>query len=226
MRGLIFDMDGVLVDVRESYLQSIIETVRVFSGREISHQMIFSAGAEAGLNNDWEVCRVVLAAFGVKPEFRDIVDTFQGILLGKNGKGLIQRDKWLLEKELLGELASIYPLGIVTGRPRSEAELRLRAENAERFFSAVITLGDLPAGRDKPDPAGINMAVSRLGTGENLYFGDTMNDVRAAFAAGVEPVLVSQPGLSSGHSYEFEERERVRFFLDDINNIKEVINGW
>ena len=33
-RLLIFDMDGVLVDVTESYRQTIIETVKQFTGRD------------------------------------------------------------------------------------------------------------------------------------------------------------------------------------------------
>ena len=39
-RLLILDMDGVLVDVRESYREAVIECVRALTGAEITHEEI------------------------------------------------------------------------------------------------------------------------------------------------------------------------------------------
>ena len=37
---LVFDMDGVLVDVTESYRETIRQTVRYFTGQEIGNERI------------------------------------------------------------------------------------------------------------------------------------------------------------------------------------------
>jgi len=40
MYGVIFDVDGVIVDVRDSYHSAIVETFKYFSGEEISKDYI------------------------------------------------------------------------------------------------------------------------------------------------------------------------------------------
>ena len=50
---LVFDMDGVLVDVRDSYREAVRETVRHFSGECVTHEEIQEFKNAGGWNNDW-----------------------------------------------------------------------------------------------------------------------------------------------------------------------------
>ena len=48
---IVFDMDGVLVEVTESYRDTIIATVKHFTGREITNLMIQEYKNSGGFNN-------------------------------------------------------------------------------------------------------------------------------------------------------------------------------
>ena len=51
-RLIVFDMDGVLVDVTDSYRETIRDTVRQFTGISITHTEIQAAKNRGGSNND------------------------------------------------------------------------------------------------------------------------------------------------------------------------------
>ncbi|HUB12382.1 MAG TPA: HAD family hydrolase [Acetobacteraceae bacterium] len=92
-----------------------------------------------------------------------------------------------------------WPRAVVSNK----AGRYLRAEVAHLgwsgHFGAVIGAGDADA--DKPDPAPIHMALSRLGHQPDAtvwYVGDTALDMRTARAAGVTPVLIGDAAHDGG----------------------------
>ena len=48
---IVFDMDGVLVEVSESYREAIRETVKHFTGETVSHDVIQDFKNAGGWNN-------------------------------------------------------------------------------------------------------------------------------------------------------------------------------
>ena len=52
---LVFDMDGVLADVTESYRETIARTVEHFTGAEISPRRIQDFKNRGGFNDDWQL---------------------------------------------------------------------------------------------------------------------------------------------------------------------------
>ena len=60
---------------------------------------------------------------------------------------------------LLRRLAARMPLGVVTGRPRRDAERWLRDHDLASLFRAVVCLEDGPP---KPDPRTVEVALQRL----------------------------------------------------------------
>ena len=54
-RILAFDVDGVLVDVRKSFRETIRLVVRRFSDYVPDHQEIQALKNQGGSNNDWEL---------------------------------------------------------------------------------------------------------------------------------------------------------------------------
>lgn len=92
-----------------------------------------------------------------------------------------------------------WPQGVVSNK----AGRYLRAEVAHLgwagHFGPVIGAGDASA--DKPDPAPIHLALSRLAriADESVwYLGDTALDMQAARAAGVTAVLIGDAGHDGG----------------------------
>ena len=58
-------------------------------------------------------------------------------------------------------------------------------------IGTTICMEDAPA---KPDPAGVRLALARLGVDRAWMIGDTPDDIRAARNAGVIPIGVIAPG--------------------------------
>jgi histidinol-phosphate aminotransferase len=179
--AVLYDMDGVLVDVRGSYRAAIQHTAAAF-GIRLTQADIVACKAAGDANNDWRVTQRLLAARGVDVPLDEVTKTFEDLL----DSGL-----WAEEQPVVhdGELVSDLRRGIVTGRPRRDAERTLA-----RFgwaFDALVTLEDAPA---KPDPAPVRHALAQLEVQSAWMIGDTPDDIRAARAAGVVPIGVCAPG--------------------------------
>jgi len=93
---IIFDMDGVLVEVTESYRESIVRTVEHFTGQRIERSLIQQYKNSGGWNNDWSLSQKITADLGVAVEYATVVAYFQSIFFGSNGNdGLMQREEWI-----------------------------------------------------------------------------------------------------------------------------------
>ncbi len=77
---LIFDMDGVLADVTESYRETIAQTVEHFTGAPVTPESIQDVKNQGGFNDDWELSHYMIAARGVEAAFDDVVAHFQKLL--------------------------------------------------------------------------------------------------------------------------------------------------
>ena len=82
---IVFDMDGVLVDVTESYRESIVQTVRHFTGDTISREAIQDLKNQGGWNDDWKLSHHIITQAGHEVPFETAKDYFQSIFLG-NGE--------------------------------------------------------------------------------------------------------------------------------------------
>ena len=69
---LVFDMDGVLVEVSESYRETVVQTVHRLSGKTITRELIQDYKNQGGWNNDWALSQKIAADMGVnvEPELR------------------------------------------------------------------------------------------------------------------------------------------------------------
>ena len=61
---LIFDVDGVLVDVRGSFHRSTLQTVHHFTGKRVRAAEIQVWKSKGGYNDDWRILRSSEIVFG------------------------------------------------------------------------------------------------------------------------------------------------------------------
>lgn len=184
--ALVFDMDGVLADVRQSYRVAIVQTCASF-GVAVTPDDIAAEKRLPNANDDFEVCRRLLAGRGQEVSKVEIEARFQALY----DDGLWREEGLLLSRGRLDELGRRYRLAVVTGRPRGDALRFLRTFELEETFSAVICREDAPL---KPSPAPVQLAMETLGCTTGWMFGDTVDDVRAASDAGLLSVGVAAPG--------------------------------
>lgn len=193
--AVLFDMDGVLADVSRSYREAIAQTCASF-GVEAGRAEINAAKAAGHANDDWAVTHSLVAAAGVEAAFEEVKRRFEKLYQGDDRSAGLRRHETLIpDRALLEELARSYRLGIVTGRPRRDAERFLREQGVRGLFSVVICREDAPL---KPNPQPVRVALERLEARTAWLLGDTPDDVRAAVGAGVVPVGVVPPCEGDG----------------------------
>jgi len=184
---LVFDMDGVLVDVTGSYRATIVKTVEFFTGRIISNEQIQDYKNEGGWNNDWLLSQKICADFGVPVEYQTVVDRFNDFFLNQ---GLINQERWLPRNGLLESLRERFELAIFTGRTTWEAEITLKREG---WWGKFLLVSANDVAREKPAPDGLLKIASMRPGKQLLYVGDTVDDARCARAANVAFIGVAAP---------------------------------
>ena len=221
-RLLILDMDGVLVDVTESYRQTIIETVKHFTGVDITHQEIQAAKNRGGSNNDWDLSLELIRERGGTPAREEVIEVFQHIYLGENNNGLIARERWLPRDHLLDRLSQRFRLALFTGRERWEAQFTLSKFARGIVFDPIVGMEDVQF--EKPDPEWLLKIVGQVKPAEVFYIGDVLDDCRAARAASVPFIGVVHP--QNPLRAELEERfrrEGARAVIPDINDLERIL---
>lgn len=221
---LVFDMDGVLVDVSESYRETVVQTVRALSGKTIDRDLIQEYKNQGGWNNDWALTQRILADFGKDVEYDTVVDEFNRLFLGHGSvEGLISRERWIARDGLLEELAGKAQLAIFSGRMRYEADITLERFKATALFEPVVCADDVQNG--KPDPEGLLRIIQRNPGKELLYFGDVVDDARSSRAAGVRFVgVVARDHLQREETIGLLQREGAMAVIDDINQL--ATDSW
>lgn len=219
-QALLFDMDGVLADVSGSYHEAIKAAARSFRV-ELDNTTIGDAKEQPGANNDWEVTRRLVEATGRSLSFEEARDAFEAVYQGTASQpGLWTRETLIPSREVLTGLARRLPLGIVTGRPRSDAARFLEAHDLTALFQVVICMEDAPL---KPDPAPVTLALERMGVSRAWLLGDTPDDLSAARAAGALPLGILPPGAGPARAVALREAGAARI-INRIDDLEEALS--
>ncbi len=180
---LIFDVDGVLVDVHGSFHRTIIDTVRYFTGRRVTYAQIHEWKNRPGYNDDWKLTTDWIRSLGRVVTYEEVFDRYSRIFWGENGGGNVRRERWLVSPKEVAHWASRYELAIFTGRSRQELSHTFDAWPGREHFRRIVTAEDVKRG--KPDPEGLLHVLEERDPSIALYIGDNIDDATAARAAGV-----------------------------------------
>jgi len=216
---IVFDMDGVLAEVTESYREAIVQTVRAFTGRTVTRDAIQDYKNQGGWNNDWALSQKIAADFGTQIDYDTVIEKFNEFFLGEDGNGLIQRESWFPQPGLLERLGERHGLSLFTGRLRYEADITLRRFAPDVTFDPMICADDVTA--SKPAPEGLH-AIQRMKPGHKLwYVGDTVDDARCARAAGVPFIgIAARTHTKRDRLIALFEEESAVAILENVNEIE------
>lgn len=92
---------------------------------------------------------------------------------------------------LVAEAAARGPVALATSAPREVIEVVMDAMGLGGWFAAAVSSAEVRAG--KPDPAVYLEAMRRAGIGSGVAVEDSSNGVRAAAAAGLRVLAVPDP---------------------------------
>lgn len=173
VRGLLYDLDGVLIDSVQAWYRVIQRGARELGHGEVSwahFRRTFGQGVEADRLEFFPSLRAVELerfyerAFGEEVSRVELLPGALEALLEGRRRGLRQ--------------------AVVTNTPLPLARRVLDATGLAPWFEAVAAAGEA---EEKPSPALVYLALERLGLRANevLYIGDSPTDLGAARAAGV-----------------------------------------
>ena len=224
---LVFDMDGVLVEVGDSYRETICQTVKHFTGTTIARDLVQEYKNQGGWNNDWLLSQKIVRDLGLDVPYQAVVDHFNRLFFGTvtDGipDGLMARERWIAQPGALEDLNKQYRFSIFTGREREEAMMTLRRFANGMTFDPLVGADDVARG--KPDPEGLYMIHNLFPDARLWYIGDTVDDARASLAAGVPFIGVAAPDVAFRDRLLALFREnRAVAVIDDINQLSSVLN--
>jgi len=218
---LIFDVDGVLVDVRETYWRSGLETIRHLTGKRPTWAEFHQWKRMPGNNDDWRMVSRWATALGVPTSYDEARIAFAPFYWGHDGQpGNVEKEKLLVTPKLIARWAKGRELNLFTGRTRQEFTWTFDKWPAVRAFRTIITMDDA---KRKPHPEGLRIILAGRDPRTALYLGDNVDDALAAKAARVPFVAI----LSKKES---DYRERARRFrkLGALTLFERArdLNGW
>lgn len=200
-RGVLFDLDGTLVDTAPDLVFALNQTLGHFGGAPVPYEQArrqVSHGAMA----------LIRFGFGMEPEDAGFEDRRQHLLQ-------VYRDNLCRETELFAGMAQLLtqlehqgrPWGIVTNKPGYLTDPLVEALGLR---SPAIVSGDTCANK-KPHPEPILHACELLGVkpAESVYIGDAARDIEAGRAAGTITVAAGFGYLLEGERAEDWDADHV-----------------
>jgi len=189
---IIFDIDGVLVGTRHSYMRTVLQTVKHLTGKRVTLTELHEWKNRPGFNDDWKLTHAWVNALGVKLEYAEVKAKFIEFYWGENGNGNASRERWLLPLPALRRLGRKHELSIFTGRDKWELDFTLDRQKTRQFFRRIITVEDLK--NPKPSPEGLLKILNGRDPSTAVYLGDNVDDALAAKSADVPFVGVLPKG--------------------------------
>lgn len=182
--AIIFDMDGLMVDTEAMAIDAWQAAARA-EGVEISKALCIGM---IGLNQrDSE--HLLFNTLGAAFPLELVRDRYLRILRERLEAGHVNAKRGLCD--LLDILESNnVPKAVATSSGREEAVMKLRAINVLHRFSVIVTAEQVAHGKPAPDL--FLLAASELGIAASLctVLEDSEAGIRAAYAAGMRPLLV------------------------------------
>jgi len=219
---IVFDVDGVLVEVTASYRETIRATVKHFTGDDISNDLIQEFKNQGGWNNDWDLVYRLVSDRSIVVTYDEVVSKFNEIFLGKNGDGLIRFEQWIPRPGFLRNLRDRCKLGIFTGRVRYELDPTINRFARDIPFDAVVTADDVT--NQKPAPDGLEAIQKRFPSSTMWYLGDTVDDAISAKSAGVPFVGVAAKSNPRYSELVSRLQEHGAFaIIDDVNELERLM---
>ena len=205
MTGILFDLDGTLLDTLEDLLDATNYALKVhgYPGRTLPELRRFVG------NGAYNQMRLSVPEGTAPEKIQEVLDTYKPYYTAH-----CQHKTRPYEgiPEALAVLKEKYPLAIVSNKP----DAAVKALCAD-YFPGIYALGEAPDCPRKPAADMVFKAMKAIGVDACVYVGDSEVDVATAKNAGVPCLAVT---------WGFRDREDLAGadrFCDDTKNLAETL---
>jgi HAD superfamily phosphatase len=172
-KGLIFDVDGVIIDVSHSYHYAIKNTAERFLGRGLNIELVREIKFKKGINNDYLATLEVIKTFGGSAGLEEVIEAFN-----QEYEKLKEMERLILSRDFFKKLRDLeVPLGVLTGRPRRDLKDAFDRFELWEFFDVVVDDDTIEQPNlKKPNPYALNFCMERMNLDLAVYVGDSLAD--------------------------------------------------
>jgi beta-phosphoglucomutase family hydrolase len=184
--GLIFDLDGTLVDSMPAHFAAWCEALASYGAAGVFQEDVFYA---MGGRPTQDIVRELNSEY-------DLHLDPESVAFAKRECFMRHLERLAVHEEVVEFARTQYgkvPMAVATGGTRIVAEKTLQATGLSELFDDVVTADDVKHG--KPDPEVYLRAAERIGVAPEkcLALEDAPAGIMSAQAAGMEVVTVPAP---------------------------------
>jgi beta-phosphoglucomutase len=231
-KGIIFDMDGVLVDAMPFHAEAMGRAIKEITNHEIDKKNIFLLEGMPSSDLVKEIFK--RENINKKIDVDDDDDLAKQIGSRKeqifkqiqNAKG-IDGAKQLLE-DLTSNCGKSCIKAVVSGAAREEVEAILDKNIETTYFDFIITGDDIEKGKPNPAPFLIALNKMNLPTSQVIVVENSPLGVEAANKAGLECIITLNNTPLDIHN-DFKEvmsSDPKKFTFKDTKSASKFLKNW
>jgi phosphoglycolate phosphatase len=209
VRGLLFDLDGTLVDSAADLQSTLNHLLQEYSLPQLGLAQVKSMIGD-GVAKLVERALVATGGDGVHVDkaARRFLELYEGHAVALTTAYPEVRDV------LMYLHAQGFILAVVTNKPLAATREILTTLDLDHFFTTVVGGDSAPRRKPHPDPVLKALADIGLQSHEAMMIGDNYHDVEAAHAAGVDAIMVTygyshKPPSETGADYVVESMSEI-----------------
>lgn len=206
VKGLIFDLDGTIIDNYDSYMELMLKRV----GKDMGVSFSLQQAKDLWYSINAESRDEVILRWGLNPDrFWTIFNRYESL------------DEKLRNTYLHKDAASLrelnVPKGIVTHTAYDHTDKLLKLVGMREYFDPIIACTEDTG--YKPSPLPLIYCVMKMGLDfdEVLYVGDTSSDMLAAKNAGIKCVYINRFKRPVSVSVDYE--------IKSMDSLAGIVNG-
>ena len=213
-KAVVFDMDGLMFDSEREVQYAWDITGEELGYGRLGHHIYHTLGMNRNSRETYfkEHCGSDFPFERFQDRYREVAGQYSATHGTPVKPGLYELLEGLREREI--------PMAVATSSSPHHAYHYLEKGGVSDFFRVVVT-GDMVT-KAKPDPQIYLIACARLGVNpaDALALEDSYNGLRAAYRAGMKPVMVPDLLTDDG-----PVREIIYAKADTLLEVKEMF-GW
>jgi len=211
--GLIFDMDGLMIDTEHLYWAAAREIAASY-GKSVEDDTLRQMMGRASIDS----MSVFARDLGIADSAQELLDRRTGMMLKRFANPITPMPGLM---EILQGFHGRLKLAVATSAPKSFTDLILPAVGIDRLFDAIQTSDGVTQG--KPHPEIYLKAIGRLGArpDESIVLEDSTAGARSGKSAGAYTIAVPSE-LTRGQDFGFADYVASDLF-DAASHINRLI---
>lgn len=213
MKHIIFDMDGLMFDTENMWLESFIEAGNMFNYKLNAqlHDKIIGTNKESQI-------RILKNELGQDFPYEDFDSVYRKIMNKKLEEGANPK-KGL--NELLDYLINNdYIIAIASSSNRDTILNNLHFNNIDpNIFTTIVDGTMIDKGKPSPDIFLKTCKLLNIEPNDAIVLEDSNNGIKAAYDAGCIPVLIPDINIITN-----ETKNITKYILDDLSEVIKILS--